>query len=71
MNLVRARRRGLAGSVNNISMTLPNSAAPAISGLLLEAGRLSLPFMLAAGLQFLYAVLYGVVFHRHDGTDAR
>jgi MFS family permease len=71
MNLVRDRRRGLAGGIYNISMTLPNSAAPAISGLMLEAGRLNLPFMLAAGLQLLYAVLFGVVFRRHDAPTTR
>jgi MFS family permease len=70
MNLVRDSRRGFASSINSISMTLPQSVSPSIAGLLLEAGRLNLPFLLAAVLQLLFVTLYGVTFRRYDNAPA-
>ncbi len=66
MNMVRSSRRGFASSISNIAMMLPHSASPSIAGMLLEAGRLNLPFVLAAGLQCLFVTLYGLAFRGYD-----
>jgi len=62
VSLVGDERRGFASSVNNLSMRLPNSIGPLISGLLFDTGILTVPFVLAAGFQALYVVLFGRVF---------
>jgi MFS family permease len=66
VNLVRDSRRGVASSINQVSMNLPNAAGPGIAGLFLEAGNLTMPFFLAAGMQFLYGTLYGAAFARYE-----
>lgn len=66
VNLVRNSRRGLASSVNNMSMTLPHAVGPSIAGVFLDAGQLALPFFLAAALQFLYGTFYGAAFQRYE-----
>ena len=66
VNLVRNSRRGLASSVNNMSMTLPNAVGPSIAGVFLDAGQLALPFFVAATLQFLYGTFYGAAFQRYE-----
>ena len=71
VSLVREHRRGLAGSINNVSMRLPNAVGPSIAGLFLEAGRLTMPFMTAAILQALYAVSYGLAFRRTEDEIRR
>jgi predicted MFS family arabinose efflux permease len=71
VSVVRDSRRGLAGSINNASMRLPNAVGPAIAGLFLEAGRLTMPFVVAAVLQGLYAVLYGLVFRKTEAQLSR
>lgn len=60
--LVRDERRGFASSMNSISMSIPNSVGPTIAGYLLSAGQLSLPFYVAAAMQFGYGVLFGRFF---------
>jgi predicted MFS family arabinose efflux permease len=70
VNLVRDSRRGMASSINQVSMNLPNAAGPGIAGLFLEAGHLTLPFFLAAAMQFLYGTLYGAAFGRYDEAGA-
>lgn len=70
VSLVRSERRGVASSLNNISMNLPNSLGPSIAGSLMDAGHLSVPFYLAAGMQFLYGVLYSALFQRYDTDPA-
>ena len=71
VSLVREHRRGLTGSINNVSMRLPNAVGPSIAGLFLEAGRLTMPFMTAAILQALYAVSYGLAFRRTEDEIRR
>ncbi len=66
INLVGDSRRGLASSLNTVSMQLPQSAGPTVAGALLEAGQLALPFYAAAVLQGLYLVLYRAFFRRYD-----
>jgi MFS family permease len=56
--LTRAERRGLASSLQNISMQLPRAIGPVIGGALFHAGYLALPFLLGAALQLAYLVLY-------------
>lgn len=62
VSLVRDQRRGFASAINSISGSLPNALGPLIAGLMLDAGYLTLPFLIAALMQFLYGVLFGRVF---------
>jgi MFS family permease len=62
VSAVRDERRGLAVSLNALSVQLPQSVGPAIAGSLIGSGRLILPFYLAAALQGLYIFLYSHVF---------
>jgi MFS family permease len=61
VGLVRDARRGWAASVNALSFRLPSAVGPALTGWLFSAGDFALPFVLAAGLQLAYAVLFGRV----------
>ena len=54
LKLVGSGRRGLAASLNAISMQMPRAVGPLLGGLLLESNLLALPFLLAAGLQAVY-----------------
>ena len=69
IGLVRDERRGLASSMNTVSMQLPQAAGPTFAGLLLDAGQLALPFYVAAVLQGLYLFLYQRIFARYDETS--
>ena len=66
LGLVRGERRGLAASVNTISVLLPRGIAPALAGVLFESGALAAPFLLAGLFQGAYLVIYPRVFGRHD-----
>jgi MFS family permease len=66
MKLVGAGRRGLAASLNTISMQVPRALGPMLGGWLLETELLALPFLFAAALQAVYLALYGVAFRRVD-----
>ncbi len=66
VSLVRARRRGLAVSLNNVSLLLPLAFGPLVAGLLFQAGLLLAPFLLAAGLQGVNLYLYQRLFRGHD-----
>lgn len=66
LGLVRGERRGLAASVNTISVLLPRGIAPALAGVLFESGALAAPFLLAGLFQGAYLILYPRVFGRHD-----
>ncbi|HUX21267.1 MAG TPA: MFS transporter, partial [Spirochaetia bacterium] len=68
IGLVGDERRGLASSLNTVSMQLPQSAGPTVAGLLLESGQLALPFYAAAVLQGAYLVLYGTMFRKYEPT---
>lgn len=58
MGLTRPHRRGLAATVNNVSIQVPRAIGPAIAGLMLHRGWLTAPFVAAALFQFGYLVLY-------------
>jgi MFS family permease len=66
LKLVGSGRRGLAASLNAISMQVPRALGPVIGGWLLEADLLALPFLVAAALQAGYLALYGIVFRDVD-----
>lgn len=66
IGLVRDSRRGLASSLNTVSMQFPQSAGPTIAGLLIDAGFLAFPFYAAAVLQGAYLLLYTRYFRRYD-----
>ncbi len=51
-------RRGLAATVNNVSVQVPRALAPTLSGALLQAGWLVAPFVTAAAFQAGYLLLY-------------
>lgn len=70
VNLVRPERRGVASSVNNVSMAMPMSIGPSIAGFFLEAGQLAMPFFVGAALQFFYGTLFGAAFKRYDISHA-
>lgn len=59
---VREERRGLASSLNALSMQLPQSVGPAIAGSMIGAGWFAAPFVVGAALQGLYALFYGRLF---------
>ncbi len=55
-------RRGLAASLQNVSIQVPRAVGPLISGFMLHAGMLRMPFFIAIGLQGAYLVLYAWFF---------
>lgn len=69
--LTRAERRGLASSLQNISIQLPRAIGPVIGGALFHAGYLKLPFLLGAALQLGYLVLYARFFGSHEAAKVR
>jgi MFS family permease len=69
--LTRAERRGLASSVQNISIQLPRALGPVIGGALFHAGYLALPFLLGAALQLGYLVLYAHFFSHVEAAQVR
>lgn len=66
VSLVSDRRRGLATSLNAVSIILPATAGPVITGYFLQRGHLDLPFFLAAILQVVYLVLYAKLFRPYE-----
>lgn len=66
VSLTRGKRSGFASSINLLSMRLPISIGPYITGYLFGLGALALPFYLAAGLQGSFAYLYGKAFRAYD-----
>lgn len=66
VGLVRNERRGLATSLNAVSMQIPQSAGPSISGWLFSAGSLGLPFYVGAACQAIYLVLYSRFFKKQN-----
>lgn len=69
--LTRAERRGLASSLQNISMQLPRAVGPVIGGALFHAGYLALPFLLGATLQLAYLLLYVRFFSHTEAARVR
>ena len=66
VSLTRGKRSGFASSINLLSMRLPISIGPYITGYLFGLGALALPFYLAAGLQGSFAYFYGKAFRAYD-----
>jgi MFS family permease len=66
MRLVGPARRGLAASLNTISMQIPRAFGPIVGGILLDAGLLAVPMLLTAALQSIYLLLYERTFRRVD-----
>lgn len=69
--LTRAERRGLAASVQSLSMQLPRAIGPLLGGALFHAGYLALPFYLGAALQLGYLLLFVVFFRDTEAARAR
>jgi MFS family permease len=65
-NLVRNKRRGLAGTVAAISQQLTRSLGPAAAGLMFDAGMLAAPFFAGAFFQAAYLYLYQHCFRDRD-----
>lgn len=64
VGLTRVERRGLAASVQSLSLQIPRAIGPVVGGWMIHAGRFIAPFLVAAALQGLYLVLY----HRFFGA---
>ncbi len=69
--LTRVERRGLASSLQNISIQLPRAIGPVIGGALFHAGYLNLPFFISAALQLVYLVLFVRFFGKLPAAQAR
>ncbi len=69
--LTRVERRGLASSLQNISIQLPRAVGPVIGGALFHAGHLVLPFLLGAALQLGYLILYARFFSHTEAARIR
>ncbi|WP_198852651.1 MFS transporter [Alicyclobacillus sp. SO9] len=65
-SLTRDTRRGLAVSLNALSMRLPSSIGPTISGYLFDIGWLNIPLYITAVLQIVNAALYQKLFGSFD-----
>lgn len=66
VGLVRDRRRGLASSLNALSMRLPSALGTALSGVLFSLGSFTLPFVFAAAMQLGYLVLFQRVLGQYE-----
>ena len=66
MNLVGARRRGLAGGLGTAALALPRGLGPLLAGSWIAAGDLAAPFLVAALLQGFYVALFGKAFASRD-----
>jgi len=58
VELTRAERRGLAATVQSLSLQIPRAAGPVVGGWMIHTGEFVAPFLLAAALQAVYLVLY-------------
>lgn len=71
VSLVGDERRGLAASLNGLSMRLPSSLGPALGGWMFSLGNLDLPFFLSAALQLGFLVLFGLAMRDAEALAAR
>ena len=69
--LTGAERRGLASSLQNISIQLPRAIGPLMGGAMFHAGYLVMPFVLGALLQLGYLILYARFFGHLNAAQAR
>jgi MFS family permease len=70
ISIVRANRRGFAASMANVSMQVPRSVSPLLTGLLFAAGELALPFLIGAAFQGAYLLFYYRSFAQFDARPA-
>jgi MFS family permease len=71
LSLVGPGRRGLAASLNTISMQIPRAVGPAVAGLFFDAGQLALPFFLSALFQGGYLLAYQRTFRAFSPRPLR
>ncbi len=71
VSIVRARRRGFAASMANVSMQVPRSVSPLLTGFLFAAGDLALPFLVGAAFQGAYLVFYYRSFVQFDAEPGK
>ncbi len=71
IGLVRSERRGLAASLNSVSVSAPRALGPLFAGMLFDTGWLAMPFLIAAGFQTAYLWLYAASFTEHDRESRR
>lgn len=70
MGLTRQHRQGMAATVNNVSIQVPRAIGPAIAGLMLHQGWLTAPFLVAAGFQLAYLIVYQRFFRGVENPDS-
>ena len=58
ISIVRQQRRGFSASMANVSMQVPRSISPLLTGFLFAAGDLALPFFIGAAFQGAYIAFY-------------
>ncbi len=68
LGLVDSRHRGLAATVNSLSIQLPRAAGPVLASLFYEAGLLAWPFLIAVSLQGLYLLFFIRFFRNASGS---
>jgi MFS family permease len=66
ISIVRPHRRGFSASMANVSMQVPRSISPVLTGVLFAAGDLALPFFIGAAFQGAYLAVYYWSFRRID-----
>lgn len=71
VSIVRPQRRGFAASMANVSMQVPRSVSPMLTGLLFSAGDLALPFFIGAAFQGAYLLVYYRSFGQFDAVASR
>jgi predicted MFS family arabinose efflux permease len=76
ISIVRPHRRGCAASMANVSMQIPRSVSPVLTGILFAANNLVLPFFIGAAFQGAYLAMYYASFRQvddavpqHDGAS--
>jgi Na+/melibiose symporter-like transporter len=71
VELTRAQRRGLAASVQSLSLQIPRALGPVLGGWMIHADRFVMPFLIAAALQALQLTLYQHFFGALDQAPQR
>jgi MFS family permease len=76
ISIVRPHRRGFAASMANVSMQIPRSVSPVLTGILFATNNLVLPFFIGAAFQGAYLAMYYASFRQvddavpqHDGAS--
>ena len=62
MSIIAADQRGLASSINTVIWRLPNSGSTIIGGIILQAGRYDIPFLIAGVFYASAIILFYSVF---------